>query len=249
MVASVLLFCVSTIITTDNCYSQLSKLKMYCWLGYEAAGPIADKNFQKFFLSAVKIENTTIDIKPSKKKILEQIQDADIIYTNTHSGYPKSEPYRMILQTGELGADDGELEALDISLLMNKVKKLPTIIVVNGCNTLAEHPNGRVLKIHEAFKIKSDTKGRAYIGFDQSVPGLRGDEYFRVFFAHWTNNTSGKYPTLEEARTKAMETFRNLPSGDNVKRPPYTMKTDAEIGEAMKIVGDAGLTFDKLIKK
>lgn len=229
--------------------AQPSNAKMYCWLGYNAAGPIADKNFQKFFLRAVKLENTTIDITPSKKKILDAIKDADIIYTNTHSGYPKKEPYRMILQTGELGSDNGELEALDISLLMNKHSKLPTLIVINGCNTLAEHPNGRVLKIHEAFKIKADTKGRAYIGFDKSVPGLRGDEFFRVFFAHWTNNTSGKYPTLEEARTRAIQTFNNLPSGDNVKQQPYTMKTDAEIGEAMQIVGDKELSFDKIIDK
>lgn len=34
-----------------------------------------------------------------------------------------------------------------------------------------------------------------------------------------------------------------------MKQQPYTMKTDAEIGEAMKIVGDKELTFDNIIKK
>jgi hypothetical protein len=217
------------------------RLKMYCWIGSEAAGRLGEKEFDAFFRTAAKINNLMIDNRPNKAIILQQIQDADIIYANSHSGYPSSGPLRMVLQTGTSPGPENELSAEDIQNLYRNASKLPTLVVINGCNTLADHPAGTVLKINEAFKIVEGTKGRAYLGFNQGIVGLRGDEYFRVFFAHWTRTP---YPTLEEASIQARKFFENPPPGQK-----FLDKRAELIGRDLKIVGDKNLTFGDLLNK
>jgi hypothetical protein len=227
-------------------------LKMYCWLGYGAIGNFGvvdektGQEFNKFFLNAVKIQQTKIDIRPPKETILNEIKDADVIYANTHSGYPKKGDPRMILQTGEeseISAQDLQSinEALTVSGRPFILPHQPSLVIINGCDTLGPAPDGsKVLKVNEGFGITNESKGRAYIGFNEGVIGIRGDEYFRIFFSYWTRTP---YPTLAQAKKNATEFFNNpLPTGQKFLDP-----RDALIGEKMIIVGERNLTFDQLL--
>ncbi len=212
---------------------------MYAWLGAEAAGRLGSSDFDDFFRRAAKIADMVIELRPSKGRILEQMATADILYANTHSGYPKSGVPRMVLQTGKGKTEDDQLSAIEIAQALKGGAHLPRLVIIDGCNTLAPPPGGgRLLKIHEALQIKADTKGRAYLGFAKAIVGVRGDEFFRIFFAKWTHEP---YPTLEEARQQAIAFLAAPPAGQK-----YVDKRAAEIGEAVQIVGDAGLTWPAL---
>ncbi len=214
-------------------------LKMYCWIGADVAGRLGVAEFDAFFRRAVKVENMVIDNRPTKATILSRIRDADIVYANTHSGYPTSGPPRMVLQTGTGGGAASELTALEIAELYRSADHLPSLVVINGCNSLSPPPGGgRILKIYEAFRIRDDTPGRAYLGFAQGVIGIRGDEFFRIFFAHWTREP---YPSLRQAKEHATEFFSDPPSGQK-----FLDQRAKLIGEALRIVGDESLTWPRL---
>jgi hypothetical protein len=152
----------------------------------------------------------------------------------------------MILQTGE----ESEISALDLQNLYRPLTvsgrpfilpHRPSLVIINGCDTLGPAPDGsNVLKINEGFGITDETKGRAYIGFNEGVIGIRGDEYFRIFFSYWTRTP---YPTLAQARANATAFFNDpLPAGQKFLDP-----RDALIGEKLIIVGDKDLTFGQLL--
>jgi hypothetical protein len=211
----------------------------YAWLGAEAAGRVGLEDFDRFLAAAMKIPDLTVEMRPDKARILEQMKTADVLYANTHSGYPKSPPPRMVLQTGKGASEADQLSAVEIAQALDAAGHLPKLVVINGCNTLADPPGGgRLLKIHEALKIKDGIKGRAYVGFGKAVVGVRGDEYFRIFFAKWTHEP---YPTLEEARRQAVDFFDSPPHGQK-----YLDKRAGEIGADVKIVGDRDLRFSDL---
>ena len=216
-------------------------LTMYCWLGYDAIGEfggvIEGHEFNKFFLAAVKIDQTTIDIRPTKETILNGIKTADIIYTNTHSGYPRKGTPRMILLTGE----GSEISSQDLQSLFSAQMHQPSLVIINGCNTLSlSAVNNSVMKINEGFGITNKTKNRAYIGFNKSVEGIRGDVFFRIFFSYWTRTP---YPTLDQARKSAIDFFKGtIPEGQK-----YLDPRAAEIGDDLIIVGDDNLTFGQVL--
>jgi hypothetical protein len=219
--------------------AEEKKVTMFAWLGAEAAGRLGTSDFDAFFRRAAKVDDMTIELRPGKARILAEIFAVDIVYANTHSGYPKSAPPRMVLQTGPGTTEDDQLSAIEIAQAAKGAMRLPALVIIDGCNTLAPPPvGGRLLKIHEALQIKPDSKGRAYLGFAKAIVGVRGDEYFRIFFAKWTH---APYPTLTEARQQAIDFLRAPPAGQK-----YLDKRAAEIGEAVEIVGDGNLTWSQL---
>lgn len=218
---------------------EARRVTMYAWLGAEAAGRLTNPEFDRFFRSAVKVEDLTIDKRPSKATILANIATADILYATTHSGYPKGGEPRMVLQTGKGKGAANQLSALEIAQAVKESGHLPTLVIINGCNTLAPPAGGgRVLKIHEAFQIKADTVGRAYLGFGKGIVGVRGDEFFRIFFAKWTH---APYPTLADARQQAIDFFDAPPKGQK-----FLDKRAKQIGEDLQIIGDASLTWPQV---
>jgi hypothetical protein len=225
-------------------------LKMYCWLGEGTGGLFGhvegNSKFDDFFLNAVKIKDTKIDLRPPKQKILNEIEDADVIYANTHAGCTEEGPSRMIIKTGDAEGPANEITAQEIKDLYQGASHLPTLIIITGCKTLAECGDN-ALKINEAFQIYPNTKGRTYIGFDKAVTGGCGDSFFRIFFAQWT---STPYPTLAEARDRTTAFFsKELPEGQKFLDPGAWILPGCppkKIGEMMSIIGDESLTFDKL---
>jgi hypothetical protein len=144
-------------------------LKMYCWSG-AGAGSYFDKPpdyFNKFFLEAVKIKQTTIDSTPYKQDVLDGIKDADVIYTSTHIGEQTgsllTKPELTIRENGKvvIGPDekkfDDRLTIWEIDNLYRNAPHLPSLVIINGCKSLRED-------LYKAFQITETTKGRAYIG-------------------------------------------------------------------------------------
>ena len=217
-------------------------LSMYAWLGAEAAGRLGTAEFDRFFRAAVKIRATTIATRPSKAEILAAFKQADVIYTNSHSGYPKKGPPRMVLETAAGGGEDGELSAEELRAALAGAPG-PTLVIVDGCNTLAR-PSGDVpvLALHEALGITAKTRGRAYVGFEEAIIGVRGDEFFRIFFAIWTRTP---YPSLEVARREAVAFLEAKHPG----KQPFLDPRAAEIGKKLLIMGDAKLTWKQLLAK
>jgi len=217
-------------------------LSMYAWLGAEAAGRLGTAEFDKFFLAAVKIRATTIATRPTKAEIVAAFQHADVIYTNTHSGYPKKGAPRMVLETAAGGGADGELSAQELRAALAGAPG-PTLVIVNGCNTLARGPGDEpVLAFHAALGITAKTRGRAYLGFKEAIVGVRGDEFFRIMFAMWTREP---YPTLDGARRAAVEFLEAKHPG----KQPFLDPRAALIGEKLVIIGDANLTWKQLQAK
>jgi hypothetical protein len=227
-----------------------SNLKMYCWLGEGTGGLFGhvegNSKFNDFFLNAAKITNIKIDLRPPKQTILDEIKEADVIYANTHAGCTEKGTPRMIIKTGEADGPENEITAQEIKDLYQNASHLPTLIIINGCKTLAECGDN-ALKINDAFQIARNTTCRAYIGFDKAVTGGCGDSFFRIFFAKWT---STPYSTLEEARNRTIAFFsKELPEGQKFLDPGAWILPGCppkKIGEMMSIIGDKSLTFDQL---
>ena len=228
---------------------------LYCSRGYDTGSYIPNEKYQNFIKGIFKGHAVVFDDQQNKARIMEMLTKSAIFYTNTHSGYP-SKPEdgvtEHILQVGPAGGSDYKITALDLAQLRRRIGEdnLPKLIIISGCSIMSgPEQGGRVLSIPEGFGITSRTTGRALIGFASTLPGFRGDGYFRVFFARWVNQQpDGSYLTLEQARTQAIQYIKDWTSRNGNNDSLYMNMLNAQVGENMVILGDASLRFSDVIQ-
>ncbi|MBN1272504.1 MAG: hypothetical protein JXB26_09555 [Candidatus Aminicenantes bacterium] len=228
------------------------KLTIYCWRGYDTGSYIPSPDYQGFFKRAFEGHDVIFDDQPGKARILSMIQKADIVYTNSHSGYPSSSNLtEHILQVGPEGSSGYKLTALELAQLRRNIglENLPRLVVISGCNMISlPEEGGRVLRIPEGFGFTPQSKGRAFLGFDGTVPGFRGDGFFRVFFATWAQKRKdGSYPTLSEAVDESVRFIKDWTAKYGNNDRLYMSTPNAGVGEKVIIVGDSSLRFPDLL--
>ena len=237
-------------------FSPVAKaITLYCSRGYDTGSYIPNEKYQNFIKSIFKGHKVVFDDQPNKARILEMLTKSAIFYTNTHSGYP-SKPEdgvtEHIIQVGPAGGSDYKITALDLAQLRRRVgeENLPRLIIISGCNIMSgPKEGGRVLSIPEGFGITSKSTGRALLGFTSTLPGFRGDGYFRVFFARWVNQQpNGSYLTLEQARIEATRYIKDWTSRNGNNDSLYMNRINAQAGEKMVILGDPNLRFSDIIQ-
>jgi hypothetical protein len=215
---------------------------VYTWVGYDCGSHLLVPKFLGFWRSVTDSPALVVQNKPSAAAMLAGFQNADIVYGTTHSGVPKGGA-EQALQVGKKGTPGYVLTASQIAA-SNCTR--PKLVVINGCATfpLLDEEAGQVRNLSSGFGIHDNTKGRAYIGFRGVHAGIRGDGYFRIFFAVWRTEKL----TLAAAKVRAVEFIDDHIQrfGGDAAGKRYITAGDSKIANDLEILGDDTLRYADL---
>ena len=211
-------------------------LNVYMVRGKGAVSILDKPAYQNVFKTIFQKQNLTIDLTGGKEAFLGKFFAGDLIYLSLHSN-----PGKLVVANG-----DG-VEVADLLKAYRKAGRGPGLVIVTGCQTIRR--DGLKVNLQSAMGIKNGEKGRAFIGYKTFAPGMFSDRYFRVFLASWQKpKPDGNYRTLAETVPYARDFIRRMLKlqGPHTGEIARFAPLDAMVAGWLHIVGDPGLTFDRL---
>jgi hypothetical protein len=239
-------------------HPELRDLNVVLIRGNEAKSVLAYPRYVQTFKNIFSGHTLEILEEPKKEKFLRSMFENDVVYLSIHANAYKLKVRKDVIVTSDDIAAENKTAKPDAN-----GHNLPGLVIVSGCETLAESKNSKQ-SFPEAFGIVPTSKKRAYIGFKTITVGMLCDRYFRVFLALWTKPTAGgQYPTLSQARIAAQEFIRkkldiqikldkgvtNAGGKEELiesEDPNQFGAKDALVGDWLTIIGDQDLRITDL---
>ena len=235
----------------------VAEVRVYMWRGQGTGSVMPNARFQTFMKRALRGNPVTFADIPPKNAIPDAMTNSAIFFGNAHGGYLK-ETRLHVWQTGrKSGGTEWRISADDLKALRNRVgdRRMPRLIFMAGCDMFAPLPAGaNTIRIPEALGYTAGVRGRAFLGFDSSITGVRLERFFRIYMALWTGKRrDGSYRTLREAAgdTKAhiLRTIERIGNNQKMRRRLYINRQDAPYADQLIIAGDETLRYPDLLRR
>ncbi len=142
------------------------------------------------------------------RRTLLAMQQSDVFWFSGHSGQVPGQPVQVLQVADESRDASGKalLSALEVRDAL-RGRGGPRLVVINGCITTNLYDGiSTENRLSTAFGINSQSKGRAYLGWDLEIVGKHADDYILTLLSLWTKpDQTNRYLTLAEARERTPE--------------------------------------------